>query len=255
MNRVKSFFDRVIDLIFPRKCIVCENIFDIRAKEKGVCEKCIAIFEKPSGKTCPKCGRETEQEYCYVCRRMLAGKVYKDKNFYFTRNYPIFMYNEASKESIFSLKYSKNLFVLKGFEQILRRGIDGLDIKADIVIPVPMYKKKERKRGFNQAKLIGKLVSDITKIPYNEKIIIRNRNTGVQSNKTLRHRHENLEGCFSVIKQEKIVGKVILLVDDIYTSGSTINMCAKELMQSGAKEVISLTLSIVPEKKDQVYEE
>ncbi len=255
VKKLKKLIEKLLDFVYPRKCIVCEKLFDIREKDRGVCKKCVKIFERPSGNTCLQCGRETKDAFCYVCKRISSGKIYKDNQFYYTKNYPVFVYNEASRVSIFELKYDKKLYILKGFEQLLSKYLEDNEIKADLIIPVPMHKKKEKSRGFNQAKLIGKLVSDITGIRYNQTAIIRNRNTSVQSNKTLSHRHENLEGCFSVINKEQIKGKVILLVDDIYTSGSTINMCAKELMQNGAKEVFSLTLSIVREQKEDIFEE
>ncbi len=255
MNKLYNFFDKILDLVFPKKCMVCKEIFDFNETSIGVCDDCIKIFKAPTGTTCKQCGKETEQEYCDICTKYLSGKLYKDNTFYFTKNYPIFIYNDSTKISIFELKYSKNLSVLKGFEKIINQRLKDLDFsKIDLIIPVPMYIKKERKRGFNQAKLFAKLVSNLTKINYNDKALIRHRKTTVQSDKTLSMRYANLENCFSVTDKNSIKNKTILLIDDIYTSGSTINMCAKTLIENGANEVFSLSISITNEKFDDNFE-
>ncbi len=247
INKVlKILYNYLLDLIFPKKCMICKNIFDFGSDKRGICDQCIKIFEKPPKEGCVQCGKETKYQYCNVCSNLLKGKLYKDNKFYFKKNYSIFVYNEAAREPLLNLKYRKELELLEGFEKIIRLRLEEIDLpNIDIIIPVPMYHKKERKRGFNQAKLFSEIVSNIIKIEYNDKILIRNKNTTVQSNKNIKDRYENLENCFSVVNNDVIDNKTILLIDDIYTSGSTINTCAKELIQNGCKEVFSLTISII----------
>ncbi len=253
-KKVSNIFTKIIDIIYPKKCVVCKQIFDYGESNKGICDKCIKIFEKPKGNVCEICGRETENRRCSVCSKVLSGKLYGDKKIYFTKNYPLFLYNDATKIIIFDLKYNKKLYTISGFESIIKDGLKEIDLSCiDIVMPIPMYKKKEKIRGFNQAKIFAKIVCEMTGLEYNDKELLRIKNTTAQNNKSLRGRYENIEGCFKVLDSNKIKGKTILLIDDIYTSGSTINISSKELINNGAKEVYSLTLSITSEKNDEKF--
>lgn len=245
MSIIKRLGVLLLDLIFPNKCMDCKTLFEYGQENIGICDKCIEAYNKPSGNTCIQCGRETKDIYCEICSKFKSGKIYKDTKFYFVKNYPIFNYNHLTKVSIFELKYGGNLSTLKGFERILKKALVDIDLSSiDLIIPIPMNKKKQRSRGFNQAELLAEIVRDITGLDYNKNVIIRNRPTTVQSNKTPKMRYENLEGCFSVIDKKCIERKTILLVDDIFTSGSTINICSKELIENGAYAIYSLTIAI-----------
>lgn len=254
-NKIKEILNIFLDIIFPRKCIVCKDIIAFNIKKKGLCDNCIKIFKQPKGHICEKCGREIKEKYilennknyCDICK-----KVSKINRFYYTKNFPVFIYNDATKLSIFDLKYNSKFSVLIGFERLLELYLSNNNLPdIDIIIPAPMHRKKQRKRGFNQATLIAKIVSNITKIKFDDKILIRNKNTSIQSNKNIKQRYENLEDCFDMLKPDYIKNKTILIVDDIYTSGSTINTCAKKLIENGAKEVFGLTMSITEEKNDE----
>lgn len=261
MIRIFEITNKFIDIIFPKKCMVCKNIIPFNEKQTGLCDECIKIFKQPMGHRCKQCNREictedslgNKKEYCDICIKILSKKVYEDSKFYFTKNYSIFIYNDATKISIFDFKYNKNLSTLYGFETLLNKGIEKIQLPSiDIIIPAPLHRKKQKKRGFNQATLFSKIVSNIIGVKYNDKILVRSKNTSVQSNKPIKERYENLDNCFKVLKPDYIKNKTILLVDDIYTSGSTINTCSKELVKNGAKEVFSLTMSITPEKNDEI---
>lgn len=242
--------NKLLDLIYPRRCMCCKNIFPFN-ENKYVCDDCLKIFKTPKDNTCIKCGRQLyeNKEYnktmCKFCVDFKNGKLSEDTTFYYVKNYPIFIYNDASKIPIFELKYGKKLQNLDGINVLIKNYLANIDLSfIDVVIPIPMNKKKLKKRGFNQAELIAKLVSDNIGKPYFNNIIIRNKNTSVQSNKSPKARYENLAHCFSVIKKESILNKNVLLIDDIFTSGSTINSSSKQLVLNGAKNVYSLTLSI-----------
>ncbi len=250
MNRL---LEKLLDIIFPRKCMNCGEIFPFNSSVHGLCDMCMKIYEKPTGNQCVQCGREIHDDstHCYSCIKYKGGKLFKDNIFYFENNFPIFKYNDITKISIFELKYSKNMYVIEGFKRLIENRITDYDFsKIDMIIPVPMHKDKEKSRGFNQAKIFAKIISDLSGIPYDDTSIIRTVNTTVQSNKSLQKRYENLEDCFTVPNPSSIKDKSILLVDDIFTSGSTINMSSKELVKNGVKKVFSMTISITSEKYD-----
>lgn len=256
MNRINQIISFLLNFIYPKKCMICKSIFDFNDKDFGLCEKCYHIFKNLSGDVCIKCGRPLENpndfynsKHCTLCSDFLKGKFSSDNTFYFEKNYPMFIYNGATKNPILDLKYRQKLQNLEGFKKILRDNLQKIELNSiDLVIPVPMHKKKVKKRGFNQATLIANIVSELINKPLKTDVIIRNRFTSVQSDKSPRGRYENLENCFTCVKQNEILGKSILLIDDIFTSGSTINMTSKELINNGAKEVFSLTLAITNNK-------
>lgn len=252
MNKITQIFNFLLNFIYPKKCMICKSIFDFNDKDNGLCEKCYHIFKNLSGDVCIKCGRPLSNlnamynsKHCTLCNDFLKGKFSDDTTFYYTKNYPMFVYNEATKKPILDLKYRKQLQNLDGIKKILRNNLQKIELSAiDLVVPIPMHKKKVKKRGFNQATLIANIVSELINKPLKSDIIIRNKFTTVQSDKSPKDRYKNLENCFTCVNQNEILGKTILLVDDIFTSGSTVNVTAKELINNGAKEVFSLTLSI-----------
>ncbi len=245
-----------MNVLYPSKCAICKGVFQYKDSKKGICERCIKIFEAPKGNLCVICGRPTENIKCSVCSKVLSGKLYEDKMIYFTKNYPLFLYNDATRIIIFDLKYNKKLYNISAFENIIKSRIDKINLDhIDLIMPIPMYEKKEKIRGFNQAKIFAKITCDLTGIEYCENNLIRIKNTQAQNKKSLRGRYENVAGCFEVIDKGKIRSKKILLIDDIYTSGSTINISSKELIKNGANEVYSLTLSITIEKNDETFME
>lgn len=245
MSKVKYIFNKLLDFIYPKKCMLCKEVFPINSYEKGVCEKCMPFFDMPLDKNCIICGRPTKNEHCNVCNGYKNGEYNEDNTIYYIKNYPIFIYNEVTKTSILALKYNGALQNVEGIEIIIKNRLKTLDLShIDIVIPIPMYKKKEKKRGFNQAYIIAEIISNEIGKELCNNVIIRSKNTTVQSDKSITDRYKNLENCFACIDKDKIYGKTVLLVDDIFTSGSTINNTAKELIKNGAKEVYSLTLSI-----------
>lgn len=115
----------------------------------------------------------------------------------------------------------------------------------DYIFPIPFYKSKLKIRGYNQSAIIAKMVSEITKIKYDSKIIIKIKNTANQSGLTKSLRGKNLKNSFHISRHNKklIKGKKILLVDDIITAGSTINECSKTLIRNGVSEVIAISIA------------
>lgn len=218
----------VLDVLYPRRCPVCQEIIE----ENRLCEKCrrkVSYIRQPR---CLKCGKQIEtmeEELCSDCRK---------KTHFFDRGIGLFAYDENVKNSLYRFKYSnkreyaavyaKELFVQYG--EILKRW----DVQA--VVPVPMYRDKMRQRGFNQAECIAVELSKLLGVGVEKNLIERVRNTKPMKELDDKERMKNLERAFN-ISEDSVKYKRILLVDDIYTTGATVDSCALLLKEKGVSKV------------------
>lgn len=113
----------------------------------------------------------------------------------------------------------------------------------DIIIPVPIHKKRMKQRGYNQTELISKKIADIIKIKYTKNCLIKYKNTKPQRILNKQERKQNIVGVYKVINSEQIKNKKIIIFDDVYTTGSTADECAKILKEAGALKVDVLTIA------------
>jgi competence protein ComFC len=118
-----------------------------------------------------------------------------------------------------------------------------LEYPVDVMVPVPLHIRRLRERGFNQALLLVKELSKRAGIPYQERVLRKIKDTPVQITLKKRERSKNLKGAFQVQDQEAIKGKTVVLVDDVYTTGATVNECSRALLAAGAKQVAVLTVA------------
>lgn len=226
----------ILDLIYPPTCISCNCILDTFKTTRYICEDCKNDFHFKEISGCKICGRNTENELCDICKKF--------KNVSFVKNYSLFNYEGLYKSFIYRFKYGlkKEYSLLMAklmYEYILQK-----DLLADIdlITCVPMYKEKEKKRGFNQSELLAKELSKLLGIPY-KKTLERTKNTVPQSSLTIEHRFKNLNNVFEINQNKKInLDKLnILIIDDIYTSGATIMKCSDILKANGINKIYALT--------------
>jgi len=114
---------------------------------------------------------------------------------------------------------------------------------AEAIIPVPLHPQKKRQRGFNQAEIIARELALLKGIPLEEKRLVKVKNVPPQTSLEQKEREKNVRGAFRVVKSERVKGKILILVDDVYTTGSTLRECSLELKRAGAKEVKALTIA------------
>lgn len=147
-------------------------------------------------------------------------------------------------EVIHKFKYGRERTACRVIRDFLKKHVDQF-YYVDCLVPVPLYPTRYFRRGYNQSAIIANMVSKILKRPVFNRAVIKSFNTEQQVGKSLNERLENLKGAFSrpKILPQSVKGKNILLVDDVVTSGTTINECAKVLIKSGAKRVDVLTLA------------
>ena len=213
-----NFIEKILDLIFPPVC--------------GICNKEINTY------LCGKCEKEINKITC------VGENKYKDK--YFSTHMYLFKYEGIIRNKIISYKFNDKPYLYKTFCEIFVKNKKVCEFikNYDIIISVPMYKKKKNQRGYNQSELIAKeTAKKVENIEYRNDILIKIRNTAKQSSLNKEQRKENLKNAYVVNNNEYILNKNILIFDDIYTTGSTANECAKTLIEAGAKDVGILTIA------------
>ena len=223
------------ELLYPRRCPVCDRPAPFG---RLACEKCVGLLQKIKGATCMKCGRklsESEDEYCYSCSR---------EKHYYDRGFALYEYS-CINQSIYRFKYSgrQEYADFYGKEMALGLGRVILNIKPDIIIPVPLHSSKYKLRGYNQADLIGRKLAYYLDIPYSDSIIKRSRKTIPMKELDASQRQINLKNAFIVCDNDVKLNKV-LIIDDIYTTGSTVDSMAVELKRKGVESVYFAALSI-----------
>lgn len=228
--KLKNLKDVCLDILFPPQCLNCG------AKVEGknfLCDSCASLIKINGAPFCP------------VCRRRLASGSCRHKN------QPSYMLaaagnydDEILKTLIHYFKYEnfKNLAPILG--EILIKHIEdsGLKIENFAIAPVPLYPRRQRVRGFNQAELLAKFVSQKLNVEFCD-VLIRIKSTRPQAKLKNEKRKQNVQNCFSLKNPDAVKGRNIILVDDVFTSGATMNEAVKILKQNGVKKIIALVLA------------
>lgn len=242
MKTLKVLGERALELMFPRKCPICLKVLD--EVDKMICKKCYSKISFTKEPLCMKCGRplkDDRAEYCISCEK---GK----KSIYFDKGASLMIHDESAKKLLYDLKYSniRENAKLLAREFVRKKYKEVLSWKAEVLIPVPLHKKRYKTRGFNQAELIAKELSNYFKIPVDNKTLIRVKNTIPQKELDKSKRKKNIENSFK-FTDNIVKYKYAIVVDDIFTTGTSINECAKVLKKSGVERVYFITMSIVSE--------
>ena len=233
LNKAK---ESVLELIFPNRCICCDEILEYNT-HPWLCPACFEKVKPITGRVCQICGVPIiSNDICVDCR---------DKKIYFKKAYCAYQYKNEVRRAIHNIKFNDcpryvKYFADKLYNYSKERGFDG----ADIVTFVPMRPKNLRKRGYNQSELLAK---ELAKRGMGEfkPLLKKVRDTKNQHDIEREERRKNLKNAFAPIDPNGIKGKKILLTDDIYTTGSTVNECAKTLMNAGAESVEVVCIAIV----------
>ena len=240
-------------LIYPVHCPFCDRILTGEEEERLVCADCFEKLQFADDPVCMKCGRplfSSAEEFCPQCRT---------KQHYYSQARSLLVYRGDTGHSLNRLKSANRRdhaafyahYMAESYGSWIReRGID-------TIVPVPLYPEKKRERGYNQAEILARQVAGETGILTDENILLKVRDTRQQKRLNAAERRENLRGAFAVraVREElpdgscclvsTALGRRILLVDDIYTTGATADMAAKALMDAGAQAVYVLTAATV----------
>lgn len=239
MRVYKSMLDFLLNLLYPKKCMFCGA--HLSKEEKYYCNECyyrLPILEEPQ---CLICGRELFSEFGYkICTTCQKHKNYLDVN------YPVFRYEGVIKEAVRKHKFAGKMWYYKPFSDFIYGKIHDKLHNIDYIVYPPVNEKTFYKRGFNQCELIAKELSDRLNIKYLKKCILKKRDNLIQSSLSADARAENVKNAFmiNVKYAESLNKKRVLLIDDVLTTGATINECAKVLKKAGVTVVYSATLCI-----------
>lgn len=238
----------VISLLFPRRCPVCGDI--VQPEGALICPACVPKLSPVRQPTCRKCGKEVfgdHIEYCMDCTRHRHS---------FESGAALLNYNDAARESMAAIKYRNKREYLDFYAQAIafRHGKWMTRLQADALIPVPVHPARQRKRGFNQAEELAVRLSRLTGIPVLSNLLIRIRRTAPQKELNPAERMKNLQQAFAVSdayqhtfsqqNNPSLIPSRVILVDDIYTTGSTMECCTRILKQAGVREVYFITICI-----------
>ncbi|MGB2768690.1 MAG: ComF family protein [Candidatus Zixiibacteriota bacterium] len=169
----------------------------------------------------------------------------KDRRILAVRSLGIF--DDYYQKLVHRLKYDKKIHLGKRLAQKLGESISQEKDFAgcDMVIPVPLHRARQRERGFNQSEVLAEGISQATGLPLARDVLKRKKNTKDQTYLNAQQRAENVKGAFVVTQPERISDKKVILVDDVMTTGATLNECARMLQEAGATRVFAATLAVV----------
>ena len=270
-NRAKPVLKIILDAVFPPKCLVCSRLFrppDASGSfgpthsRSEIMEPFIEFHQLLSASCCPDCLKgfvAVSPPICECCGTMFKGHednnhlcgdcLMQPKKFRMAR--AAMVYDHGLMAVIHRFKYAGKTRLAKPLGRLI---LDAYlqywrDEKVDLILPVPLHTKKMRHRGFNQSyllidswKSISKPMTDDTSmIPIKTDILVRKKATLPQAGLGRQQRLTNIKGAFKVRIPEKVFGKKVLLVDDVYTTGATVNECARMLLKAGARIVDVLT--------------
>jgi competence protein ComFC len=223
----------ILNLLYPakEKCDICG-----KAGAANPCDICMASLDYLQGVTCLRCGKQLNEKYSEInCPDCRTG------NFYFDRAYSCFAYSGMGKKLIYKLKYEGKIRLSKAIAILMEERLRDEGLFIDAILPVPIHENKLRARGFNQSYIIARELGERLGKPVLD-CLVRTKETKEQYNLDKTQRYLNIVDAFSVkLLYNNDKYKSILVVDDIYTTGSTVNECSKVLKEFGASSIYVIT--------------
>ncbi len=230
MKFVKLIIDSFLDTLFPNKCVSCERIIP---KGENLCDYCKEfISETAPDNRCKVCGCIKEDCQC------------RYHVFHFTACTAPFYNNDIAKQIVYAFKFRRKQEFADFLAQRMALSVrtDFYGVNFDALVYVPLLLKHELKRGYNQSRELGISISQILDIPLVENALGCNEKRFVQHKTDIRKRFQNVKGVY--YPNLSLKGRRVLLVDDIKTTGATLDECAKALLKAGANEVYCVTALI-----------
>ena len=231
---------RILHFFFPRVCVSCGQDLPFDTQD-FLCASCKAQLTRPGPLICARCGVELPSggAHCFACRGS-KGATYKCKLIRSS-----FIFNTSSRALVHALKYQGADYVAPFMGRLMAARYKELPElpQADIVIPVPLFSKRQRERGYNQSELLARTFATEALLALDTTSLVRTRDTLSQTKLGRKGRLENMTGAFTCKNPSRVKGKTVLLIDDVATTGATLEGCAIALRQAGAKRVVAYTFA------------
>ncbi|MEI7905033.1 MAG: ComF family protein [Candidatus Firestonebacteria bacterium] len=235
-NSVNSWIEAILDAVFPSSCRICGNKLDINRKA-CICLSCwnkIRIITQPA---CVSCGKQLKLQHELFCGDCSRNKMS------FLDNRSAAVYDDVMREAIHLFKYGDKRKLGKHFGDLLveylrqNGALDGINA----IIPVPLYKNK--RRDYNQSRILAEYLGEEFNLPVYNDVLLRVSDTRAQHGLKKEERIMNVQGAFSVRNAGRIKQAIVLLVDDIFTTGATADECTRTLLAAEANSVRVVTLA------------
>lgn len=229
--------DKLLDLMFPNgiTCIFCsEDIFS--DDEHETCPRCEVKLPRIEGDICKKCGIPiySMASHCNRCISK-AGRYKKAR--------ACFLYKEEVAVAIKNLKFENAKFLAKPLAKYLADLYKKEEFECDVIVPVPMHNDALKQRGYNQAELLAINLGKYLDIPVMLDNLQKIKNTKTQVTLDFKQRQDNLKDAFKVKDKSALCGKTVLVIDDVFTTGATIDNCTLALKKAKVKNVFALTIA------------
>lgn len=241
MKNIKEAARKCLETVFPMEiyCMCCGSIIDA-SREYALCDNCIDKLHWAGGKTCAKCGKILEENYrhdmCADCR---------EREHYFDRGFTCAQYGLYERALVMDLKYRDKSWIGRKLGMIMAERISLEDVCVDMAVPVPVHPQRMYERGYNQAEIMARPVAERLGVRLDTCILKRKRETAAMKDLGVWERIENTRDAFEVVpgRQDDLQGKKIILIDDIYTTGATMDGCSRVLKEAGAAAVYAFTFA------------
>jgi ComF family protein len=227
--RAPDLLDPLLNFISPSLCLICERPVP---KEIVVCPRCVEILRR----------KHAIQGGCVICGAPLRGRTCprcRDETFAFQRARAPFVYRDEIRLLVELFKYTGITRLSQFLASEMTSVLPALG-PTDLIVPLPLNRVKARERGFSQTRLLARGLHGFSKIPLNERALVRVKKTRSQTGLGRKERKLNVKGAFRVVQGAEISGRTVLLVDDVMTTGATLSEAARALRQRGASRVLGI---------------
>ncbi|MFH2139066.1 MAG: ComF family protein [Candidatus Omnitrophota bacterium] len=220
--KINSYLNYLLNIIFPAFCPICK--IKISPQDQDICKDCLARLEKTGLPVC-------------ISR--------KNKQFFFEKTLSVFAYSGIARKCLHLIKYRRKTRLAKALAELmasfLDKHINTNDL--DVIVAVPLHRAKFSTRGFNQAQILANTIGRRFNIPCSCGSLLRIKKTGSQFDLSRKERLANVGNAFKCTKDHLFKNKKILLVDDIFTTGATLNECSRILKIAGAEKITTFTFA------------
>ncbi len=226
---VRPFLSQLFKQFFPPACPLCGHTFPNDWTDV-FCDSCLTGFRPLPAAHCPLCslpfsGTSNSSHLCGRCIKQPPA---------YTKVYAVGLYEHSLRQAIHQFKFNRKVGLDRPLGKLLDQIIDN-DLSVDLVVPVPLHRKRLQQRNYNQALLLAREFARIRKLPVARDLLLKVSETESQQGLSAKERVRNLQGAFAL--QGDVSGMKILLVDDVMTTGATVESCSQMLIEGGAAKV------------------
>jgi competence protein ComFC len=235
--------DAIVSVFFPGGCRLCERLLT-RASRLPICEDCLEAFAALPARVCGKCGSPSVPETMAEATGdgLVCGECIR-RTFAFETARSYAEYRGGMARAIVLLKFERIEPLARYFAERVVEVAEREALSGNIVVPVPLHRERQRERGYNQADLISRQVAKRMGLPHKPMLLMRTKARPDKHILSHAERWRAVRGAFATRPGSQVDNKRVLLLDDVVTTGATLDACAKALLKAGAKSVVGLTVA------------